>query len=260
MNALAISLRVSRMLLAFPFVAILIDGAETTKAAHADVGYRVVSFDAAMKSQIARSIPLQVAIPNSYEALVLDPPRGVIWAEPGDLVEVKQANAAPRHGNFHGRLTTNVGYDASKKSFICGPGCGEEMIVSRMSESVGGGNVKSEKHVVNGVPLLLLEIDTSRAGAVKTIYMAYVATLIDTNVVLMSYRPAPDSQDAGAEVWRVFRNALIASPPVAMAAPAPEPSFETIWPRPRAAAISANSPTSSSPQLSPAMRTGPWVW
>ena len=73
-----------------------------------------------MKDQLLRSMPLKLAFPEEYEMLILNSTQGVIWASPDDLAEIKRTDTAPKGGYFHGRLTTNVGYDESKNSFICG--------------------------------------------------------------------------------------------------------------------------------------------
>ncbi|MEZ5784911.1 MAG: hypothetical protein R3D62_00155 [Xanthobacteraceae bacterium] len=196
-------------------------------------GFKIVDFDAAMKDQLVRSMPLKVAIPADYEILVLNPAiNGVVWARRAVLDKIAQTNEVPTDaGYFRGRLTVNVGYDAGKGAFICGSDCDESRFAASLRES-GASNVVLNKHVVNGIPVLLVDADMKTTnGAGRKLYMAYVATLIDTNVVLISYRPPSDSADGGAAVWKAFTTALTASTPAVAAGtatptPAPTPTFE----------------------------------
>jgi len=173
--------------------------------------YRTYSFDDAMSGQLVRSIPLEVKFPADYGPLKLDPPiNGVVWARRADLDVIASTKEVPRDaGLFHGRLTTGVGYDAAKRQFICGPDCGETDFKASI-QAAGAADVQMDKYVVNGIPVLLLNISTgTMQGALKKkLYMAYVAVLIDTNVMLISYSPPADSKDAGAEDWQAFVSAL----------------------------------------------------
>jgi hypothetical protein len=176
-----------------------------------NASYRVISFDEAMKDQLLRSMPLKLAFPEQYEMLILNSKQGVIWASPDDLAEIKRTDAAPKGGYFHGRLTPNIGYDERKNSFICGPNCSEEDMVSKIRQAAR--DVKVEKYAVNCIPIILIEMDTSnmKDAIIKKLYMAYIATLIDTNVWLISYRPPSNSDDDGGEVWAAFKKALTES-------------------------------------------------
>jgi hypothetical protein len=60
----------------------------------------------------------------------------------------------------------------------------------------------------------------------KRIYMAYVSTLIDSNVMLISYRAPADGPDDGAAVWQAFADALADSAAKAQVAPTPAMSFQ----------------------------------
>ncbi len=175
--------------------------------------FRTVDFDGAMKHQIVRSMPLKLAFPADYDMLVLDPAiNGVVWARRADLDHIaKTKEVPPGAGMFHGRLTTRVGYDSASNSFICGPGCDEKKLQASIKAS-GADVVRWQKRVVNGIPMLLIEMGTdSMPGAVrKKLYMAYIAVLIDTNVMLISYSPPSDSKDDGETAWQAFTGALTA--------------------------------------------------
>jgi hypothetical protein len=174
-------------------------------------GFKIVGFDDAMKDQIVRSLPLRLAFPLDYDMLVLDPAiNGVVWARRPDLDHVARTQEfPPGAGKFHGRLTMRVGYDRASNSFICGPGCDETQLEKHI-KATGADDVRWQKRVVNGIPMLLIEMGTGNMpGATrKKLYMAYIAVLIDTNVMLISYSPPSDSEDDGRAAWQAFTDAL----------------------------------------------------
>jgi hypothetical protein len=172
--------------------------------------FKTLSFDEAMQGQLVRSMPLKLTFPADYEMLVLDPAiNGVVWARRADLDHIAQTKETPPDaGLFHGRLTTQIGYDRASNSFIC-LGCSEKDVKAEL-EAAGANDVKVQKHVINGIPMLLLDTGTANMrGAVRNkLYMAYVAVLIDTNVMLISYSPPLDSKDEGQTAWQAFTRAL----------------------------------------------------
>jgi hypothetical protein len=175
-------------------------------------GYRIIEFDEAMKNQVNRSLPLRLAFPEEYAMLASPAIRGVIWAMPADLAEIRKTNVAPPNaGIFYGRLTLNVSYDKDRKAF-CGPSCNDADLATQF-EKAGISNVRTEKHETNGIPILLIEADASAVGGSthNKLYMAYIATLIDTNVILISYRPPSNSNDGGVNVWKSFKKAVTES-------------------------------------------------
>ena len=196
-----------------------------------DGDFKIVPFDDAMPRQIVRSMPLKLAFPKDFEMLVLSSANaGVIWALPADLDQIRQTGEASSDGSyFHGRLTLSVGYDSSKNAFICGPSCGEADYESKLKDA-GADNIKMEKHVVNGIPLLLIEGNTGgmRGTVRKRFYLAYMALMIDTNVFLVSYRSPKDSPDDGASVWKAFSKALTQSSDAGRrdAEPRQQPTFQ----------------------------------
>jgi hypothetical protein len=211
MNTSRFSIRALAVALAAGLLAVVAGATATGAVAQGAPNFKIVKFDDAMKDQLVRSLPLKLAFPADYEMLVLDPAiNGTVWARRGDLDHIARTkDVPPGAGLFHGRLTTRVGYDRASNSFICGPGCGEADMKAELA-AAGANVIKIDKHVINGVPMLLLEIDTANmAGAVrKTLYMAYIAVLIDTNVFLISFSPPRDGTDDGRAAWQAFSRAL----------------------------------------------------
>jgi hypothetical protein len=186
--------------------------------------FRTVSFDNAMKHQIARSMPLKLAFPVDYHLLVLDPAiHGVVWARRADLDRIARTKKVPPGaGLFHGRLTTRAGYDRVSNSFTCGPGCDERKLQASM-KATGASVVRWQKRVVNGIPMLLIEMSSGRGADRKKLYMAYIAVLIDTDVMLISYSPPGDSKDGGQTAWQAFTRALTEGAVVPEPAASPSP-------------------------------------
>lgn len=192
----------------------------------APADFKLIKFDAAMEGQLGLSLPLNVAFPRAYERHVLDPAiNGVIWAAPGDLERMRETGEIPEGaGYFHGRLTINVGYDARKDSFICGKDCDEGRIVEKIA-AMGAKDIKTQRAVANGIPILLIEADaTTLQGSVRNrLYMAYIALRLDTDVFLITYRAPAASEDNGAAAWNAFTTTLIESSGAVAAGPPPAP-------------------------------------
>jgi hypothetical protein len=189
--------------------------AESAKGSVSEGPFKILKFDELMKDQIIRSIPLRVSIPKEYERLPLAPAvNGVVWARPDEFEAIRQTNDLPaKTGYFFGRLTLNVGYDAGTGSFICGPNCDEKALMRQVKDAAD--DAQFERRTVNGMPILLIEIDAvsklKTAGGATKMYMAYIATLIDTNVALITYLPPSQSPDQGRAAWTAFRQALVES-------------------------------------------------
>jgi hypothetical protein len=98
-------------------------------------------------------------------------------------------------------------------SFICGPHCDEQALMQQLKDAAD--DAKFERRTVNGVPMLLIEIDAvsklKTAGGATRMYMAYIATLIDTNVALILYMPPSQSPDQGRATWAAFKQVLVES-------------------------------------------------
>src|SRR5262245_20357953 len=195
------------------FAALALVTTLNANAGSASEDRKILTFDELMKDQIIRSIPLRVSVPKEYERLQLEyATDGVVWAPPDEFEGIKQTNNLPsKTGYFHGRLTLNVGYDLKTRSFICGPYCDEQELMKQAKDAAD--DAKFERHTVNGIPILLIEMDaTSKlktAGGARKMYMAYIATLIDTNVVLILYMPPSQSPDQGGAMWTAFKQALV---------------------------------------------------
>src|SRR5262245_44667793 len=177
--------------------------------AEGPTGEKIITFDELMKDQIIRSIHLRVSVPKEYERLQLHPAiNGVVWTLPDEFEGIRQTKDLPsKSGYFHGRLTLNVGYDARNDSFICGPNCNEQALIQQLRNAAD--DAKFERRTMNGIPILLIEIDAvsklKTTGGATKLYMAYIATLIDTNVVLISYLPPSQSPDQGRAIWTAFK-------------------------------------------------------
>jgi tetratricopeptide (TPR) repeat protein len=182
-------------------------GQARTGTGAAPAGYKRVTLDALVNHGLVRPVPLAMAIPTNY-ALV-DPGPGYVWADPGEHERVRATRSMPTTGSFWARLTPNTGYDPARDRFVCGPDC-TEADMPRQLESSGVTGVAMERQTVGGVPVLLVEATPLPPAAGKTprVYMAYVAVGVDTNVLLISYRPPANGEAEGERVWETFKRSL----------------------------------------------------
>lgn len=189
-------------------------GVNRMQPASASPAYKVVSFDSAFPQELDRSVPLAVAFPQDYEMVRLTPiARGVVWARSDDAAQIKAQGKAPAGAAFFiARPSSNVSYNRIKGTFDCGPGCGEGDIPRQLG-LVNSADVKTEKRMANGVPLLFIEADTSamKNASAKRLYMVYVSTSAGTDTVVISFRPSASSNDQGRAVWAGFKTALAAA-------------------------------------------------
>ena len=160
-------------------------------------------------------MPINVAIPNSYKLFADEPyPGNSLWTSQTshDRLE-KTGTNDPNEGVIQLRVSTGIGYDRTSDQFICGPDCNEVQIAKQLEK--GGTKVRSSaRKNVNGVPIWLIEasVDANGGGPSK-IYLAYLATLIDTNVVVLTYGPPARAPAVGDQVWAEIKDAMAGSPP-----------------------------------------------
>jgi hypothetical protein len=178
----------------------------------AATGFREMPFDEAAEGLLIRSMPLRVALPKRYELGKNEPMWGNwLWTTRSSHEYLqKHGHAAPTEGAFQIRISTNVGYDRARAEFICGPDCGEAAMLAQV-KAAGGTDVHTAKATVNGIPILLLETMMPSVAEYppSRIHIAYLATLIDTNVVLFSYTPPADNPKNSDQIWKAFEKALL---------------------------------------------------
>jgi hypothetical protein len=175
---------------------------------------RVVSLDEATNHALVRAMPLKVAIPRSFKLFPDQPyPGNWLWTSQKsyDTIE-KDGKSDGSEGLLQLRISTQIGYDRASDAFICGPGCGQAQIVKQMNDA--GFRVQAnERRTVNGVPAWFLEATAGPPGAPsQNLYLAYLATLMDTNVVVLTWGPPLKDPARGERVWTAIKQTLMSSP------------------------------------------------
>ncbi len=200
------------VVIVFASISLLVYSCAGTATEHANRESVVMSFDDATKGLLNRSVPLKVALPRQYKLFVDEPVAGTwMWTSQAIRDAIDKNGAAPANaGVFQARITTELAYDQVHGQFFA-EGADEQTLLARMRES-GLTDFKAEKLTINNVPVLLLQGGMAGPdGKTIQIYMAYVATLVSTNVVLVSYRAPSDPLIEGPRVWGAFVEALRSS-------------------------------------------------
>ena len=171
---------------------------------------RVVSLNAAMNDELVRTIPLQIAIPTSFKLFPNEPyPGNYTWTTQKSYDALQSTGTTDQdEGLLQLRISTSVGYDRDRDQFICGPGCGEKELVRSMAAS-GASIRNSDRKRVNDVPVWYVEANIQGGVA----YMAYIATLVDTNAVVLTWGPPRSHPEMGDRVWAVIKETMAASKP-----------------------------------------------
>jgi len=129
------------------------------------------------------SLPLNFNIPKQYvHAKGIEAPFTYsYWMRPEDVDRSRDTGSLPaKHGYLFGKLTLNVGYNQATKTFSL-----EEKFKTEYEEN-GFKVISYKKHHVGGYPVFS-SILKSPEGKIAS--MTYIATLIDTNTLLVNYLP-----------------------------------------------------------------------
>lgn len=174
--------------------------------------FATMTFDKASEGLFLKSVPLRVAFPSDYVLQKNQPMHGNwLWTTQQSVDHMKQKGfPSPDEGVFQIRVAKNLGYDRDSDSFICGPGC-TEADFSASVEAAGATEVSTTRHLVNGVPILILEATMPARGPYppSRIYMAHIALFIETNAALFAYTPPSSDPARGDVVWAAAKKALL---------------------------------------------------
>lgn len=176
---------------------------------------RDLPFGEFTRGAFIRELPVHFRIPQDYVAISPDGrATRTYWTSRADSAAVA---ADPEHdmrdGFYSVTLSMNVGYDADADRFISNGS--DETTMRAGFEAQGFTGVSLDRHLVNGYPVLIVEAE--KEG--RHVMIAYVASLVDTNVVFVFYsHPTPFRALDGTR-WDAFKQTLLASPPPAGATP-----------------------------------------
>jgi hypothetical protein len=149
-------------------------------------------------------IPIKIAIPAEYvHSTFANSPFSSYWMTPAGAEKAQRTGDLPTEsGWIFGELSSGVGYDIGKKAFT-----GLDVSDKELSRA-GFTLVSKESGVANGYPITFLQIVNNSTK--KPVYMMYVATLLGTNVVVVSYRPANNDRVLGDAVWSKLKESVSA--------------------------------------------------
>jgi len=174
--------------------------------------FKTMSFDTAAEGLLLRSMPLNVAFPADYHLYKNEPMGGNwMWTTPASYAFLQEnGHTSPDEGIFQIRISRDIGYDRSSGTFICGPNCGESDFVAMM-EAAGFSDIQTETKTVHGIPIFIVEATMLEIEGFppSKIYMAHLATFIDTNAVLFAYTPPVSEPERGERAWNEAKRALL---------------------------------------------------
>jgi len=166
-----------------------------------DLGFRELT-----AGSVAADLPLRFRLPAG-----LVPVRDGFqtwWMDADDRAAyAADPSHTPRDGFFSVTLTLNVGYDAARDRFFGGgEGEGDETTMADGFTRAGVADVSVERATVNGIPVLVIDGRQDE----RRIAMAYIATLIDTNVLLLHYSHPTSFREIDARRWNEMKTAILA--------------------------------------------------
>lgn len=175
---------------------------------------RDVGFGEFTTNSFLHDLPVAFRIPAGYVAVS---PEGqatrTYWMSRTDsAAQAANPEHTMRDGFYSVALSLNVGYDPGKDRFFSE--AGDETTMKADFERGGFTGVSLERHLVNGFPVLFVEAENNgRRGM-----LAYIASLVDTNVVYAFYVHPESFREVDQARWDAFKAAILASPPPATAA------------------------------------------
>lgn len=178
-------------------------------------GYRELDFDAFTRGAYIRALPVRFRIPADYVA-VFDSNRTTrtYWASPADSARYAADPEQELQDGFYSvTVSLNVGYDHETNQFFSSGG--NEAALRRSYDESGFTDVSFERTMASGYPVLFVEASKDgRRGMI-----AYVASLVDTNVLFVFYNHGPVLRGVDRERWEVLKRGILSPVPVPPPAP-----------------------------------------
>jgi len=150
-------------------------------------------------------IPIKIAIPASYAHAKLrnTPVFSSYWMTPSGAEKASRSDDLPlESGWIYGELSGGVAFNLATKKFI-----GIDVTSQELSRN-GFKVLGTAYGTSNGFPIVFVEILHKPTN--KPIYMMYVATLLEENVLVVSYRPPNNNRVIGDAVWAALKKSVSA--------------------------------------------------
>jgi hypothetical protein len=174
------------------------------RSAAADTSdFKRVTFDEFFAGQVA-SIPLSLDIPAQYvHAQGLKIPFSYsYWMRSEEVAAAAKSQDLPKKtGYIYGKLTPNEGFDKKHGKFTS-----EDQVESQMAQA-GMKLIEKKRFDANGFPVFSYLMQGKDGTIVGS---AFVATMIDTNVLYFGYRPPNNDLKVAKKVWQRLLESLAA--------------------------------------------------
>jgi hypothetical protein len=165
--------------------------------------FKKVTFDEFFAGQVA-SIPLSLEIPSQYvhaEGLKI-PFSYSYWMRAEEVAAAAKSQDLPKKtGYVYGKLTPNEGFDKKKGKFTS-----EDNFQSQLAQA-GMKVIEKKRFDANGFPVFSYLVRGKDGTIVGS---AFVATVIDTNVLYFGYRPPNNDLKVAQKVWQRLLDSLAA--------------------------------------------------
>ena len=151
-----------------------------------------------MQGDLIQTYPITILVPTEYMPFefATDAPGKYFWMRSKDAKKAEEKNELPiKKGFMYGKITMNVGYDASKDLFI-----GIEDAKTQKEMSHYFDDFSMQRTNANGYPVLLVKMINKELK--NPSYLMYIASKVSTNVIVIAYIPPKYSVEKGDYVWR----------------------------------------------------------
>lgn len=159
--------------------------------------------------------PISFEIPQDYVLFSVPSDYGAYyWMPQTDGELFQKTETKPRDTSFfRAKLSLNVGYDSQTDKFINTPNDINDTDLIQEIESQGIKVYRIERKNIGEYPILIMEIEVPYSETTRMVNFAYIATLVDTNVLWISYYfTLPTNPEKDREIWNRFETSLERTP------------------------------------------------
>lgn len=156
------------------------------------------------------SLPISFEIPKDYILTNIEFFSSSHFWMPADIAKVSQTkNEKPDTSFLEAAFTQNVGYDSVTDKFLNSINDMNDKKSIEEYKAAGATVNNVERVNVGEFPILILELDIPYGDTVRKVHFVYIASLIETNVVMVRfYFSLPLNPSEDYIIWQHFRNSL----------------------------------------------------
>jgi hypothetical protein len=159
--------------------------------------------------------PVSFEIPQDYVLFSAPGEYGAYyWMPQGNGELFQKTETKPRGISFFvGKPSLNVGYDVRTDKFIGPPNDPHDKDIISIYESQGIKLNRVERKNLGEFPILILEFELPYAETTRLVNMVYLATLVETNVLWITYYfTLPANPEKDRAIWERFEASLERNP------------------------------------------------